>query len=429
MTILVGDIKNNTHKNNEVVAAAERLQKTIFYGCLSIGLMVGGLTICMPHNQTRRDELNCDALCQGSITSARSFLNLIGASLVGNLSDGGGIKRRKIFLYVGVLGSLVDLVVGYLTFSINGLWLSMVAGSVLSHNFLVMKSIIAECHDSIDLQEQKQQEESKENNSSKESVTRAGSIGKLGMVVGLAFMVGPGIGGQMTKNFYDAARIGFLLVSLSILPIYKIPIGDSRDTTTLNSGANNKNEKTDSTDANKLKRRKNKKPIWSSFRMKPAVLLFMCVRSSMALAFHIFNTAWPLSLKMRFDFGPSDYGMYFSFVGLVYALSQGFIAGRLIRLFGDNRRIEVILLCCICLGVGRWFAFHSQSQVFMYFFLFFTITALGVMNTVITADASKIVSSTELGSLLGMLDSVESGAGMLVSCFVGSFFLNLCLFC
>lgn len=40
------------------------------------------------------------------------------------------------------------------------------------------------------------------------------------------------------------------------------------------------------------------------------------------------------------------------------------------------------------------------------------VTALGLVNTILTADTSYLASSDEIGSLFGILASVESGAGM-----------------
>ena len=58
------------------------------------------------HNRAssaQRDKLGCDALCLGSMTSARSALSLVGGVLVGRLSDGVG---RKPAVLLGLAGGL-----------------------------------------------------------------------------------------------------------------------------------------------------------------------------------------------------------------------------------------------------------------------------------------------------------------------------------
>lgn len=136
----------------------------------------------------------------------------------------------------------------------------------------------------------------------------------------------------------------------------------------------------------------------------------------MALSFHIFNTIWTPSLQRRFQFGPADYGQFFSFIGVAFAVSQGFVAARLIRWFGTRfpRRGRVALLgaCCVTLGVGRWLALVTNRLWCVYAVFSCVITALGVMNTILTADTSKIAAPAEIGGFLGLLEAVESGAGM-----------------
>lgn len=380
--------------NVELVRQQENLRKSVIYGSISTALAIGGFAIFMPYLQSRRDELDCGPLCQGSMTSARSLLKLIGSVLMGRLSD--GLIGRKMCLYIGSLGSVIDFVILGMTFSIRGLWWSSVFGSLLQHNFGILKAIIADCYEQIDnckvdvlLK-------------STSSAVRASSIGKIGMSVGLAFMIGPLIGGIFVKSFESAILLGMFFLLLSIVFISKIP--------------------DDIVKKKKIEHNENltqspKTKILSDFlkikaARSPSAIFFMVIRTAMGLAFHIFNTVWTVSLKTRFQFGPADYGRFFSFIGLGFALSQGFLAGYLVRLFGPKRRVLLILICSITLGLGRWVAFHTQSLVFVYFTFSFIITALGVMNTIITVDTSKIASSEEVGGLMGLLDAVQNAAGM-----------------
>jgi hypothetical protein len=142
----------------------------------------------------------------------------------------------------------------------------------------------------------------------------------------------------------------------------------------------------------------------------------MAIRICMALAFHVFQTIWSVALKQKFDFGPADWGMFMSFIGLTYALSQGFLAKFLLESLGGNKsnkvRVRMILGCCVSLGVGRYTAYHTESLAVVYFLFAAIVTALGMVNTILTADTSYLASSDEIGSLFGLLASVESVAGM-----------------
>ena len=147
------------------------------YGSLSLALIIAGFSLTMPHLQSRRDALQCDSLCYGSMTSARSALSLVGGFFISRLSDRdtsfvartiGGGSGRKACLYIGTVASIIGLMIGGATFSIAGMYLSMVPGALFQQNFSVLKALLADLHDE----------------ASSSAGARAGAVGKLGMSVG-----------------------------------------------------------------------------------------------------------------------------------------------------------------------------------------------------------------------------------------------------
>merc|ERR1719272_917580 len=99
------------------------------------------------------------------------------------------------------------------------------------------------------------------------------------------------------------------------------------------------------------------------------------------MAFYIFYAIWTPSLKSRFDFGAADHGQLMAFIGLLYALAQGFIAKPLIRIFSQRfEEPSTLMLCCMCvLGCGRIGAFLTTDLRVVYVFFAFVIIALGVV--------------------------------------------------
>merc|ERR1719491_347417 len=92
---------------------------------------------------------------------------------------------------------------------------------------------------------------------------------------------------------------------------------------------------TTSTASSPSSQQKRKKPgllDLTSTMLTPTALFLVVIRVNMALAFHIYNTIWTASLKARFNFTPRDHGTFMSFIGLVYALSQGYISPRILAL-------------------------------------------------------------------------------------------------
>ena len=371
---------------------SQDLEKGVRYGTASLAFLFVAITVTMPHVQSQRDALGCDSMCLGSMTSLRSMLTLTGSALVGKFSDSKAFQNyggaRRICLVLGVVASTIGLLMGYYATNIQMLWASMIPGALLQQNADVLKAMFSSYHDAVP---------------EKSSTTdRAASAGLLGMAVGLALMAGPLAGVSLFSTYQQATYFGLgcVLISAFLITMMPAPTAVLDKTTTSPTSAKN--------------------GFLSAFDVPtartPAALFLMSARLCMALAFHIFQTIWTASLKERFDFGPKDYGRFLSFIGLTYALSQGLVAKTLLKVFGGNSpqgRVRLLLACCICLGCGRYMAFQTTSLFIVYCHFAGIVTALGVVNTMFSADTSQIAPSDEIGSLFGVLAAVENAAGML----------------
>ena len=71
-----------------------------------------------------------------------------------------------------------------------------------------------------------------------------------------------------------------------------------------------------------------------------------------------------------------------------------------------------MLMCAVALGGGRFLVYQTNSITVVYLVFGFIVTALGVINTIFTADTSKIASPSELGGLFGVIQSAGSLAGI-----------------
>lgn len=302
-------------------------------------------------------------------------------------------------MVVGTIASLVGMIIAANTYSISGMWLSMIPGALFQQNFNILKALLSDLHSSAAAAA------SGDNKTS----DRASAVGMLGMAAGLAFMAGPLTGATVLKTFEQANGVGMLFAVASLGIIWLLP-------TPSRTSPAKEDEQT------------KKKGFFDFVNVKaarsPGAILFMAIRVCMALAFHVFQTIWSVALKKRFDFGPADWGKFMSFIGLTYALSQGFLAKFLLERLGGNKsdkiRVRMVLGCCVALGVGRYAAYNTTSLAVVYFLFAAIVTALGMVNTILTADTSYLASSNEIGSLFGLLASVESVAGMVGPIFGGA---------
>ena len=391
-------LKPNHETEKDAIKNRRNLEKGIQYGTASLAFLFVAITVTMPHAQSLRDDLGCDSMCLGSMTSVRSMLTLTGATLVGKLSDStnhylqtslGGARRLSLF--VGGLAAALGLLMGYHASDIRMLWASMIPGALLQHNANVLKALFSAYHDAVP--------------EKSSSTDRAASAGLLGMAVGLALMAGPLAGVSLFSTYQEATYFGFgcVLISLALIVIMPTPLP-----------ATATHEQSTSSNVSKKKL-----GFFSSFDIPtartPAALFLMASRLCMTLAFHIFQTIWTASLNERFDFGPKDYGRFISFIGLTYAVSQGFLAKALLKTFGGHTsrgRVRLLLSCCVILGCGRYLAFQTSSLPVVYALFAGIVTCLGLINTMFSADTSQIAPPEELGSLFGVLAAVESAGGI-----------------
>lgn len=400
--------------SSQASRAYQNLTSVTTLASISLFLLCTSFTLTLPHLQSQRDSLDCDILCQGSLTSLRSTLGLIGATLMGRLSDSPRVGRR-ICLYAGSGAAFLSLILGIGVVDRAGLFWSMVPAALLQQNFSVWKAVLAEYAEELE-------KIGSDSDKTKTAAMRAGSVGKLGMSAGLAFMVGPLVGATVVKTYESASYVAIVMVLLSAVFITRMPVSSMEKIslqTTVTTGEKENVEKSGSDMCTTSPTTKSTLPLSSKFQflnlassMTSSTLYLIFIRIFMALAFHIYNTIWTASLKTRFNFGPRDHGQFMSFIGLVYALSQGYIARIILAPLSRRGRIRILQICCIVLGVGRVLAFHLTDIRLVYITFGGIIIGLGLVNTVLTADAGRLVPGSEIGGLYGILDAAQSAAGM-----------------
>ena len=94
--------------------------------------------------------------------------------------------------------------------------------------------------------------------------------------------------------------------------------------------------------------------------------------------------------------------------------SQGAVAKPLIRYFKRDAS-RLLLLCIAVLGGFRPIALGTPHLGVVYALYVPMVIALGVMNTAIATACSSLADGDQLGGLFGVLESVESVAGMVSS--------------
>ena len=403
---VAGEVGSAESKNVAVDLTSKRVAASngIFYGSLSIFISFMAASDTFPFLQVQRDLLGCDALCDGTMQSARAGLNLLGSVLVGRLSDRLG---RRIPLYIGLISSISGYFISLNFNSIHGMWFAMVPSSLLNQNFNVLKALFADYNANIGGSESE----------------RASALGRLGMAVGVSFMLGPMIGTTFLKGYRSALMAAFFLtiiagILLFMLPIPKIdtiPVSESNALLASLVEKSKEDDETKVTAEGKVDEKKFSKGLLSFFLLPsaqtPGARLLFFMRSMMGLAFNVFMTVWTVSLKTRFAFGAKDHAYFMGWVGLWYALSQGVLAKVFIKMSGEDPTV-VLLVCVAGLGLGRVLAMLTTSIVAVYAIMGGVIVALGVVNTSMATAISRLAPADQVGGLFGVMEAVESASGL-----------------
>jgi len=376
-------------------------------------LLVTSFSVTMPFMQTRLDDFGCDALCRGGQTSLRSGLNLIGATLIGRASDRFG---RVPMLWIGLIATLVSVAINKGMDSAEGMWYAIIPVALFNQSFGVSKALITDYVEAA--------------GGSKADL--AGAVGKLGMSIGLSFMAGPLLATMLVKTYHEALTLSAVISAASgaflfLLPESSVAAARAEADHSLAVHPTPATAQLSPTELPPTRHTQvwasESKPTQPSWRVRlgefvemPVLAsrgaqLLLCLRLLMALAFHLYAPVWQVSIKKRFEFGPSDHAKFMGLIGLTYALSQGAISKPLIRYF-RNDLSKLLLLCVGVLGGFRPFALYTPHLAVVYTLYVPMVIALGVMNTAITTACSSLADGDQLGGLFGVLESVESIAGI-----------------
>jgi MFS transporter, DHA1 family, tetracycline resistance protein len=311
-----------------------------------------------------------------SIFSLFSFLS---APFLGALSD--KIGRRPVLLI-----SIASTALGWLIFSLARnlpmLLIGRIIDGIAAGNFSTAQSSISDL--------------------SKDSKERAANLGIIGMIFGLGFIIGPFIGGILSK-----VSPSFPFLFVSILAFVNVTLAYFFLPET--------NKHID----------KSKKIIWN-----PSRPLITAIRNkklrTLYLVWFIFNivavvgnSVFALYLSQIFGFSAFTTGLFFTGLGVILTLNQGF----LIRKFWLGKFKEKQLII-IMLGFFA-FGFLSMTFPFIWFFILgmiFTAFGQSTLNVAMTSEIVGEASITERGESVGILSAIASAAMVLAPLISGSIF-------
>ena len=321
-----------------------------------------GFGIVIPILPTYAEDLGPSPLVLGLLMASFSIMQLLATPLLGRLSDRYG--RRPVLL-LSLLGSVAGYVLFAVADSLPLLFLSRIVDGFSGGNISTAKAVIADITAPED---------------------RARGMGLIGAAFGLGFIFGPAVGGRLADlaswmpgaAAAAASLLAFVLV-LVILPETRRaggPMAPRLDFASLARSVS-----------------------------RPGLGFVLGAGFLAILALAGFETVFAQWLRATFDLSRGRISDLFAVLGVLAALVQGVLVGRLARRYGEARLlVGGGLLAALALAllpgvVGLWWLVADLALLAL---------GIGVATPAASSLVSRLASAEEQGGALGLFEALRS---------------------
>ncbi|MES1156827.1 MAG: TCR/Tet family MFS transporter [Alphaproteobacteria bacterium] len=218
---------------------------------------------------------------------------------------------------------------------------------------------------------------------------RAQSFGMMGAAFGLGFILGPAIGGALGElgpraPFFVAAALAALnfIYGLFVLP-ESLPQERRR--------------------AFEWKRA-NPLGTLTALKRYPGVIAIAGGVFLWQLGHQVYPSTWPFFAKMRFGLSEVAIGATLAYTGVMMALVQGFLTGKVVPKIGEYRAAALGM----SVGAAAFLAYVFANQIWMVYVIMTLGAPQALAYPSMNAILSKQVPPTEQGELQGGVSSMMS---------------------
>ena len=328
---------------------------TVFIDLLGFGIII-------PLLPFYAESFGASALAIGLLGTSFSLMQFLFSPIWGRWSDRIG---RKPIILVGLLGSCLSYVTLALANTLALLFIARIVGGIAGANIPTAQAYIADIT-------------TPEN--------RARGMGLVGAAFGLGFIFGPALGGLLSRfspetPMWCAAALCFanFVAAWFLLPESRVA---SVATKTLGR--------------------------MEAFRQaigKPTLLLVLFLYFIVTMAFSGFEATFALFTEARFGYTAASIGFLFTFIGVIIAVVQGVLIGRVVKRVGE-RKVIPVAIAAIAISIGMLpFAWNVPTLLIA---LGLLAMGMGFNNPSLSSLVSKLSHEDDQGGILGLASSVAS---------------------
>lgn len=308
-------------------------------------------------------SLNPDPVTFGALQTTFSVFQLLGGPIYGRIGD---IFGEKIALLTALTSTALTYIVTGFSYNLPILFASRIF-SVFMHVMQGSQMIATTL--------------SSEQN-------RAQSLARLGFSYGLGMVVGPSLGGIITKNygeqnaaFFSASGtlVGILLV-VFFVPEFKKP------------------KKSSSKSVLDIKE-------MLGLAVLPGVSRVLAIKLLCGIPLAVLQSMFSVIAMDEFGLAPEQNGYLMSYIGVLSLIMQGFGVGLISTKFSDmvSIKFSAVTLAMSFYALG----YLSTLQDFL-LLLAPLVFSLSLVNSVLNSTITKKVSSTQTGTILGINMAINS---------------------
>jgi MFS transporter, DHA1 family, tetracycline resistance protein len=325
-----------------------------------------GFGIILPQLPYYAEAFGATGVWVGAILTAYSAAQLLGASVLGRLSD--RVGRRPVLL-MSLAGSATSLLLSGLA---GSLWLLLVAralAGLFGGSIAAGQAYIADVTTPTE---------------------RAKYMGLLGASIGLGFVFGPALGSGLARFGFGAAAFtaaGLAAANL-LFAFFRLPETRSAE----------------------ARRHAHARVDWSNFLdalHHPSIGRLLAATFLSTLAFVAMEATFALLGEARLGLGASRLGFVFAYVGVVMVIVQGVLVGRLAPRFGERALatagalVMAASLGALPLAPSIWVALVPLAGL---------AVGQGLTTPMLSTLLSRAADADEQGGTLGLGQSLAAAA-------------------
>lgn len=343
-----------------------------------------GFSLILPLLPYYAETFHANAFVTGLLVASYAVAQLIGAPLLGRMSDRYG--RRPI-----LLASIFGTFLGFILLGVaNALWIlfvSRVIDGLTGGNLSIAQAYISDVTD---------------------AKNRAKGLGLIGAAFGLGFIIGPVTGGFLSQWGYAIPAFAAAVMSFINLALIFFWLPESLT-------AKQRAEMTDKKPAVTLG------ALFVALK-RPFSGSLLISRFFFGVAFAIFQTIFSLYALTKFNLTAAQTGYILTYVGVLSVITQGYLVGRITNIF----REDILIVACVALmaiSMVGWAL--APSVLVLLIILAPTSFAGGVLNTLLSSTLTKAVTPQEIGGILGFSASIDSSTRIIAPILGGALLQQL----